>query len=145
MIALTFLLHEDQQHPNRCEILLDSYCDHTTRGHEAEIAEQITIAALRTLRLEQRVCVVREGSRTTVKGKLSLITTSRGGPQEAHRAAMRPRPSPTGWLICFLLGVATRLQPLCEIHGQFILRCRVKSKRGRTRPREVLGNHRRQT
>src|SRR5262249_39940583 len=72
MIGLTFLLQDTQTHPNRCEILLESYCDNTSSGHEAEIAEQIAVAALKTMRLEQRVCVVRKGSRTTVKGKLTL-------------------------------------------------------------------------
>jgi len=74
VIELTFLLHDDQKHPNRCEILLDSYCDYTSSGHEAEIAEQITVAALKALRLEQSVRVVREGSRATLKGRLRLYT-----------------------------------------------------------------------
>ena len=72
MIGLTFLLEDNQKHPNRCEILLESYCDHTSSGAEAEIAEQLVVAALKTMRLEQNVCVVREGSRKTVKGKLTL-------------------------------------------------------------------------
>ena len=74
MIELTFLLHENKKHANRCEILLDSYCDYTSSGYEAEIAEEITVAALKALRLEQSVCVVREGSRATVKGRLRLYT-----------------------------------------------------------------------
>ena len=74
MIGLTFLLHDDEKHPNRCEILVDSYCDYTSSGHEAEVAEQIVVAALKAMRLEQRVCVVREGSRTTVRGELRLTT-----------------------------------------------------------------------
>jgi hypothetical protein len=72
MIELTFLLHDNQKHPNRCEIFVDSYCDHTSSGYEAEIAEQITVAAVKALRLEQSVCVVRKGSRATVKGSLRL-------------------------------------------------------------------------
>jgi hypothetical protein len=79
MIGLTFLLHDDQEHPNRCEILLDSYCDCTSSGHEAEIAEQIAVAALKAMRLEQGVCVVREGSRSTVKGKLGLYNAAAVG------------------------------------------------------------------
>ena len=74
VIQLTFLLHENKQHPNRCEILLDSYCDYTSSGYEAEIAEEIAVAAVKALRLEQSVCVVREGSRATVKGRLRLYT-----------------------------------------------------------------------
>jgi hypothetical protein len=74
MIGLTFLLHDDEKHPNRCEILVDSYCDYTSSGHEAEIAEQIAVAALKAMRPEQSVCVVREGSRTTVRGELRLTT-----------------------------------------------------------------------
>ena len=72
MLGLTFLLQDNQKHPNRCEILLESYCDYTSSGPEAEIAEQLVVAALKTMRLEQNVCVVREGSRNTVKGKLAL-------------------------------------------------------------------------
>jgi hypothetical protein len=72
MIGLTFLLQDNQKHPNKCEILLESYCDLTSSGPEAEIAEQLVVAALKTMRLEQNVCVVREGSRNTVKGKLTL-------------------------------------------------------------------------
>ena len=75
MIGLTFLLQDNPKHPKRSEILLDSYCDHTSSGHEAEVAEQIMVAALKTMRLEQRVCVVREGSRNTIKGKLTLYNT----------------------------------------------------------------------
>jgi hypothetical protein len=74
MIGLTFLLQDNQKHPNRCEILLESYCDYTSSGHESEIAEQIVVAALKAMRLEQNVCVVREGSRTTVKGQVRLTT-----------------------------------------------------------------------
>jgi len=75
MIGLTFFLHQNDRHPHRCEILVESYSDHTSSGHEAEIAEQIAIAALRAMQLEQRVCVVREGSRNTVKGKLTVYDT----------------------------------------------------------------------
>ena len=74
MISLTFLLQDNQRHPHSCEILLDSYCDYTSSGQEAEIAEQIAVAALKAMRLEQRVCVVREGGRTTVRGQLRLTT-----------------------------------------------------------------------
>jgi hypothetical protein len=70
-------MHDDQQHPNRCEILLESCCDRTSSGREAEIAEQIAVAALKAIRLEQGVCVVREGDRTTVKGQLRLATLPR--------------------------------------------------------------------
>jgi hypothetical protein len=72
MIGLTFFLQDNQKDPNRCEILLESYCDYTSSGPEAEIAERLVVAALKTMRLEQSVCVVREGSRNTVKGKLKL-------------------------------------------------------------------------
>jgi len=72
MIGLTFLFHDNEKHPNRSEILLESYCDDTSSGREAEVAEQIIVAALKAMRLEQGVCVVREGSRSTVKGKLGL-------------------------------------------------------------------------
>ena len=72
MMGLTFLLQDNQKHPNRCEIQLESYCDYTSSGPEAEIAEQLVVAALKTMRLKQNVCVVREGSRNTVKGKLAL-------------------------------------------------------------------------
>jgi len=77
MIGLTFLLLNNRKHPNRCEILLDSYCDYSSSGHEAEVAEQIMIAALKTLRLNQSVCVWSEGGRTTVKGHLRLTTLPR--------------------------------------------------------------------
>ena len=76
MIGLTFLLYDDQKHPNRCEILVDSYCDYTSSGHEAEVSEQIMLAAIKAMRLEQRVYVVREGSRTTAKGRLSLYNAA---------------------------------------------------------------------
>ena len=75
MIGLTFLLHDQDQHPDRCEILLDAYCDYTSSGTEAEVAEQIMVAALKAMRLEQRMCVVREGSRNTLKGKLTFYRT----------------------------------------------------------------------
>ena len=77
MIGLTVLLHDKQEHPNGCEILLESYCDYTSSGREAEVAEQIAVAAIKAMRLEQNVCVVREGSRTTVKGKLRLYKAGR--------------------------------------------------------------------
>jgi hypothetical protein len=76
MIRLTFFLHDDEKHPNRCEILVDSLCDHTSSGHEAEVAEQIMVAAIKAMRLEQRVYVVREGSRTTIKGRLGLYNAA---------------------------------------------------------------------
>jgi len=82
MIELTFLLHDNQKHPKRSEILLESYCDHTSTGREAEVAEQILVAALKAMRLEQNVCVVREGSRNTVQGQVKLTTLSR---QEGNR------------------------------------------------------------
>jgi hypothetical protein len=72
MIALTFFLLDSQNNPNTCELLLYSHCDYTSSGHEAEVAEQIAVASLKAMRLEQTVCVVRQGSRTTVQGKLSL-------------------------------------------------------------------------
>jgi hypothetical protein len=72
MIGLTFLLVDNPKHPNRCEILLESYCDCTSSGREAEVAEQIAVAALKAMRLEQGVCVVRKGSRATVQGKLNF-------------------------------------------------------------------------
>jgi len=72
MIGLTFFLHDNPKHPNRCDILVESYSDYTSSGHEAEVAEQIMVAALKAVRLEQSVCVVREGDRTTVKGTLKL-------------------------------------------------------------------------
>ena len=78
MIALTFFLLDNQKHPDRCEILLDSYCDCTSSGREAKAAEQIVVAALKALRLEQNVYIVREGSHSTVKGKLTFSTTPRG-------------------------------------------------------------------
>lgn len=74
MIELTFLLCENEKHPTRCEILLASCCDCSSSGYEAEIAEQIAVAAVKALRLEQSVFVVRKGSRATVKGKLRLYT-----------------------------------------------------------------------
>ena len=79
MIGLTFVLHQNERHPNRCEILVESYSDYTSSGREAEMAEQIAVAALKAMRLEQGVCVVREGSRATVKGRLSLYYTARPG------------------------------------------------------------------
>jgi len=75
MIGLTFFLQDNQKHPNECEILLESSCDHTSSGREAEVAEQLVVGAIKTMRLEQRVCVVREGSRNTVKGKLTFYNT----------------------------------------------------------------------
>jgi hypothetical protein len=77
MIGLTFFLLDNQEHPNRCEILLESYCDYTSSGREAEVAEQIAVAALKALRLEQTVCVVREGSHSAAKGKLTLYNARR--------------------------------------------------------------------
>jgi citrate lyase alpha subunit len=73
MIGLTFFLQDNQKHPNRCEILLESYCDYTSSGHEAE---QIVVAVLKAIRLEQSVRVVRRGSRTTVKGELRLYSAA---------------------------------------------------------------------
>ena len=78
MVGLTFFLQDNQKHPNRCEILLESYCDYTSTGHEAEVAEQIVVAALKAMRLEQSVCVVRSGSHTTVKGELRLYNAATG-------------------------------------------------------------------
>lgn len=80
MIGLTFFLLDNQKHPDRCEILLDSYCDCTSSGREAKAAEQIVVAALKALRLEQTVYVVREGSHSAAKGKLTFSTTPRGRP-----------------------------------------------------------------
>jgi hypothetical protein len=82
MIGLTFLVHEKQQDPKRCEILLESDCDYTSSGQEAEIAEQIAVEAIRAMRLEQDVCVVREGNRTTVKGTLRLYDATAVGEQD---------------------------------------------------------------
>ena len=82
MIGLTFLLQGNQKHPNRGEILLDSYCDHTSSGPEAEMAERLVVAALKAMRLEQDVCVVREGGRKTVKGKLTLYDAGAVGNQD---------------------------------------------------------------
>ena len=81
MIGLTFFLFDNQKHPDRCEILLDSYCDGTSSGREARAAEQIVVA-LKALRLEQTVCVVREGDRKTVKGKLTLYDAGAVGNQD---------------------------------------------------------------
>jgi hypothetical protein len=72
MIGLTFFLQDNQKHPNKCEILVESHCDYSSSGREAEVAEQLVVGAVKTMRLEQVVCVVREGSRNTVKGKLTL-------------------------------------------------------------------------
>ena len=74
MIGLTFLLQDNHTDPTGCDVLLDSYSGCTSSGREAEIAEQIAVAALRVMRLEQSVCVVRKGSRTTVKGQLTVTT-----------------------------------------------------------------------
>jgi len=76
MIGLTFFLHDNPKHPNRCDILVESYSDYTSSGYEAEIAEQIAVAALKAMRLEQSVYVVREGSHTTINGKLSLYNAA---------------------------------------------------------------------
>ena len=78
MIGPTFFLLDNQTHPNKCEILLESYCDCTSSGREAKAAEQIVVAALKALRLEQTVYVVREGSHNAAKGKLTFSTTPRG-------------------------------------------------------------------
>jgi hypothetical protein len=72
MIGLTFLLLDNKKHSNNCEILLESYCDQTSTGREAEVTEQIAVAALKAIRLEKGVYVVRKGSRTTVQGNLTL-------------------------------------------------------------------------
>ena len=72
MIGLTFLLHDNQKRSSECEILVESYSDDTSSGNEAEVAEQIAVAVLKALRLEQRVCVVREGNHSAAKGKLTL-------------------------------------------------------------------------
>ena len=82
MIGLTFLLQGNQKHPNRGEILLDSYCDGTSSGREARAAEQIVVAALKALRLEQTVYVVREGNRITVKGTLRPYNATAVGDQD---------------------------------------------------------------
>jgi len=82
MIGLIFLAYDKQQDPNGCEILLESYCDYTSSGQEAEVAEQIAVAAIRAMRLEQDVCVVREGDRTTVKGTLRLYNATAVGEQD---------------------------------------------------------------
>jgi hypothetical protein len=79
VIGLTFLVYDHQQHPKRCEILLEWCCDSTSSGHEAEVAEQLVVAALKVMQLEQNVCVVREGDRTTVKGQLRLTTLPAAG------------------------------------------------------------------
>jgi hypothetical protein len=71
MIGLTSLLLDHKKDSNRCEISLESYCDHMSTGREAEVAEQIAVAA-KAIRLEKGVCVVRNGSRTTVQGQLTL-------------------------------------------------------------------------
>ena len=76
MIGLTFFLHDNPKHPNRCDILVESYSDYTSSGHEAEIAEQIAVAAIKAMRLEQSVYVVREGNRTTAKNRLSLYNAA---------------------------------------------------------------------
>ncbi|HET6887796.1 MAG TPA: hypothetical protein VFH87_07715 [Candidatus Udaeobacter sp.] len=55
---------------------MESYSDYTSSGYEAEIAEQIAVAALKAMRLEQGVCVVREGNRATAKGGLKLYNTA---------------------------------------------------------------------
>ena len=78
MIGLTFFLLDNQKHPDRCEILLDSYCDGTSSGREAKAAERIVVAALKALRLEQTVYLVREGSHSAGKGKLTFSTAPRG-------------------------------------------------------------------
>src|SRR5262245_41537026 len=44
MIGLTFLLLDNKKDSNGCEILLESYCDHTSTGREAEVAEEIAVA-----------------------------------------------------------------------------------------------------
>jgi hypothetical protein len=75
MIGLTFFLHQDERHPDRCEIVVESYSDYTSSGHEAEIAEKLVVAVLKAMRLEQSICVIREGSRKTVKGKLTVYDT----------------------------------------------------------------------
>jgi hypothetical protein len=67
MIGLTFFLLDNQKHANKCEILLESYCDCTSSGRETKAVEQIVIAALKALRLEQTVYVVREGSLARLK------------------------------------------------------------------------------
>ena len=82
MIGLTFFLLDNQKHPDRCEILLDSYCDCTSSGREAKAAEQIVVAALKALRLEQTVYVVREGNRITVKGTPKLYHATAVGDQD---------------------------------------------------------------
>jgi hypothetical protein len=51
MIGLTFFLHGNQTDPNRCDILVESYSDYTSSGHEAEIAEQIAVTAIKAMRL----------------------------------------------------------------------------------------------
>ena len=79
MIGLTFLFLDNKKDPTRCKILLESYCDHTSSGREAEAAEQIAVAAVKAMRLERGVCVVRKGSRTTVQGELTLHNASGGG------------------------------------------------------------------
>jgi hypothetical protein len=49
MIGLTFFLLDNQKDPNKCEILLESYCDCTSSGREAKAVEQVVVAALKGL------------------------------------------------------------------------------------------------
>ncbi len=85
MIGLTFFLIDNQKHPDRCEILLDSYCDGTSSGREARAAEPIVVAALKALRLEQTVYVVREGNRITVKGTPRLYNATAVATKTAYK------------------------------------------------------------
>jgi hypothetical protein len=89
MIELTFSLHDDQTDSNRCNILVESHSDYTSSGHEAEIAEQIAVAALKAMRLEQSVYVVRKGNRTTLKGRLSLYNADAVGRHGNHKIPNR--------------------------------------------------------
>ena len=86
MIELTFFLQDNQTDSSRCDILVESHSDYTSSGHEAEIAEQIAVAALKAIRLDQSVYVVRKGNRMTVSGRLSLYnatTVERHGNHES--------------------------------------------------------------
>ena len=56
------------------------HAEHKSRAfmssnREAEVAEQIAVAALKALRIEETVCVMREGSHSAAKGKLTFSTT----------------------------------------------------------------------
>lgn len=77
MIVVTFVI--DEKDP-RGELMIKSESgvkiegeSIPASGREAKIAEAMTVAALRAVRIGKEVIVLREGDITTLRGSLSVI------------------------------------------------------------------------